>query len=142
MATTTITNAARTGWFQADLDYTNTHKMALYINSNHDANSGAYTAVNEVTGTGYVAKGQTMTSVLLSTDTSNNVAFLDWDDVSWGSSTITSTDCMIFDEDSISPNTDTALYIGDFSGSKSSSSGTFQVVLPTAAFNTAIIRIA
>ncbi len=143
MATTCITNSCRQGLLQKDLDVlVDTHKMALYNASGHDQTDGAYTATNESSGTNYTAKGNTLSGVALAVDSTNHVVYIDWSDTSWATSTITATDCMIFNEDSTSPNTDTSLYIGDFSGSKSSSSGTFLVVLPGNAFNTAIIRLA
>jgi hypothetical protein len=142
MATTTITNAARQGWLQMDLDYTDQHQIALYNGSGHDATTGAYTVTNEVSGTGYSAKGNTLTGGAIAVDGTNNVVYLDWADTSWNNSTLTATDCMIFNEASTSPNTDTSIYIGDFSGSRSTSSGTFSIVMPVAAFNTAIVRMA
>lgn len=117
--------------------------MALYNGSSHNANSGAYTTVSEASGTGYTAKGVVMAGVAVAVDTSNNVAYVDWStNPSWATSTITATDCMIFHDSITTPTADVASYIGDFAGSKSSSSGLFQVVLPAPAFNTAVIRIA
>jgi len=145
MATTTITNNTRRDWlsgsvFTMSSDVIN---LALYNGSGHNANSGAYTTVNESSGAGYSPKGVVMAGISESLDTSNDVAFLDWStDPSFATSTITATDCMIFNETVASPTVDVSMYIGDFSGSKSSSSGLFQVILPAAAFNTAVIRIA
>lgn len=144
MATTTICNNARRDFLSGVIDFSSdTINMALYNNSSHDANDGAYTTTAEVSGTGYTAKGVAMSGVAIAVDTSANVAYVDWTtDPSWSSSTITATDCMIFHDSITTPTADVASYIGDFSGSKSSSSGTFQVVLPVAAAATAIIRIA
>ena len=144
MATTTITNNARRDFLNGDLDYAaDTINMALYNGSGHNANTGAYTTVNEASGTGYTAKGVVMANVAIAVSTSQNVAFVDWaTNPSWATSTITATDCMIFHDSVTNPTADVASYIGDFSGSRSSSSGLFQVILPAAAFNTAVIRIA
>jgi hypothetical protein len=144
VATTTITNNVRRDWLNGDVDFAaDTINMALYNASGHGAATGAYTATAEVVGTGYTAKGVTMSGVTIGEDAGNSVAWVDWTvDPSWAASTITSTDCMIFHDSVTVPTADVASYIGDFSGSKSSSSGLFQVVLPAAAFNTAIIRIA
>jgi len=142
MATTTITDNARRGWMQKDLDYTDVHKFALYNNSGHDASQGFYTATAESTGTGYVAKGNTLAGVAIAVDGTKHVAYLTWDNTEWTVSTITATDGMIFNEDATSPATDPSIYIGDFNGSKTTSAGTFTVQMPTAAFNTAIVRIA
>jgi hypothetical protein len=144
MATTTITNRCREYLLNGDLDFAaDTYNMALYNGSGHDANTNTYTSTAEASGTGYTAKGVTMSGVGISVDTTNNVATVDWTtDPQWTSATITATDCMIFAESVTSPASDPAVYIGDFSGSKSSSSGNFTVVLPAPAYNTAIIRIA
>lgn len=145
MATTTITNRARQYFLNGDIDMAaDTINMALYSSSGHDANTNTYTSTAEVaTGSGYTAKGVVMSGVSIAVDTSNNVAYVDWTtNPSWATSTITATDCMIFADSVTSPAADPAIYIGDFGGSKSSSSGTFEVVLPAAAYNTAIIRMA
>ena len=145
MAVTCLTNNFRKGLLVADFDMdTDVIKMALYDTSGHDQNTGAYTTTAEMASTGnYTAKGVTMATVAQSTDTTNHVSYLDWDtDPSWATSTITATDCMIFDETATAPVADASCYIGDFGGSKSSSSGTFTVVLPAAAYTTAVIRLA
>ena len=144
MATTCITNNVRRDWLNGDVDFAaDTINMALYNGSGHNQNSGAYTTVNEASGTGYTALGVVMSGVSVSVDTTNHVAFVDWSvDPSWATSTITATDCMIFHDSVTTPTANVASYIGDFSGSKSSSSGLFQVILPGAAWNTAVIRIA
>jgi hypothetical protein len=142
MATTCITNAFRQGSLQKDLDYTDQHQIALYDDSGHDQTTGAYTATEESSGSGYSAKGETLANGALAVNASENVAYLTWDDVTWTSSSITATDCMIFNEDSTSPAADTSVYIGDFNGSKTTTNGTFEVLMPTAAYNTAIVRFA
>lgn len=143
MATTTVTNRCREYWFKGVLDAENdTLKLALYNNSGHDANSSAYTTTAEASGSGYTAKGNTLTGVSITVDTSSNVAYMDCNDSQWTSSTITATDAMIFADNVTTPAADPAMGIFDFNGSKSSSSGTFTVQFPTASATTAIIRIA
>ena len=145
MATTCLTNNFRQGLLVGNYDMdSDVIKMALYNGSTHGFNTGAYTTVNEASGTGYTAGGVTMTGVAQATDTTNNVSYLDWStDPSWATSTITATDCMIWDDTTVTnPATDASCYIGDFGGSKSSSAGTFTVVLPANAYNTAVIRLA
>lgn len=144
MATTSISNNAKRDWLNGDIDFgADTFNVALYNGSAHNANSGAYTTVNESSGSGYSAGGIAMVGVSISVDTSNNAAFIDWStDPSWATATVTATDCLIYDDDTVTPTTDVSVYIGDFSGSRSSSAGTFQLILPAAAYNSAIIRIA
>ena len=144
MATTAITNRARQYMLNGDLDFAaDTINMALYNISGHGVNTTIFTTVNEASGTGYTTKGMVMSGVAIVLDTSNNVAHVDWStDPSWPTSTITATDCMIFHDSVTSPASDPASYIGDFSGSKSSSAGTFSVVLPAPSFSTSVIRLA
>ena len=142
MATTCLTNNFRKHILNGSIDLsTDTIKMALYSGASHDQNTGAYTTSSEVSGTGYTASGATMAGASQTTDTTNHVSFYDWNDVSWSSSTITADSCLVYD-DTVTSVADVSIYVGDFGGSKSSSSGTFSVVLPAAAYNTALVRIA
>jgi hypothetical protein len=144
MATTCITNNARRDLLNGVIDLsTDVIDCALYNNASMGYNTGAYTTVNEVVGTGYTAGGVTMTGDTQATDTTNNVSYYDWTtDPSWATSTITATECLIYDDTVTTPTADVSVYVGDFGGSRSSSAGTFTVVLPAAAYNTALIRLA
>jgi len=142
-ATTCLTNNFRKDILNAVINMSSdTIKMALYAGQSHNQNTTAYTTTGEVSGTNYTAKGNTLSSASQSTDTSNNVSFYDFADTQWASSTITADSCLIYSDTVSSPTADVSIYVGDFGGSKSSSSGTFSVVMPAAAYNTAIIRIA
>lgn len=148
--TTQLTNNFRKGLLQAAYDFDTgiqTINMALYNGSTHTANTTQYTSTNECPGTGgYTQTGLDMGDVdtgAPQVDTAQNVAFLDWaTNPSWTTSTITATDCLIYRTGGTVPIAEASIYIGDFGGSKSSSSGTFSVVLPAGAYNTAVIRLA
>jgi len=143
MATTAFTNSHRRDLFNGVIDLSSdTIRMALYSGSSHGVNTTAYTVTNEASGTGYTAGGEIMAGASQTTDTSNNASFYDWNDVSWASSTITATDCLVYDDTVTTPTANVALSVHDFGGSRSSSAGTFTVTLPTAAHNTALIRLA
>ena len=115
-----------------------TFKIALYTNSaSFNAATTAYTATNEVSGTGYTAGGNTLTRV--DPTTSGTTAFTDFADTTWSSSTITARGAMIYN-DSASGNP--AVVILDFGSDKTSTNGDFTVVFPTADASNAIIRIA
>ena len=116
----------------------NTFRCALYTNSaSFTAATTAYTASNEVTGTNYVAKGNSLTNV---TPTSTSTtAFTDFGDTTWSSSTITARGAMIYND---SATGDPSVVILDFGSDKSSSSGDFTIVFPTGDSTSAIIRIA
>ena len=116
----------------------NTFRCAMYTNSaSFTAATTAYTATNEVSGTAYVAKGNTLVNV---TPTSTSTtAFTDFSDTTWSSSTITARGAMIYND---SASGDPSVVILDFGSDKSSSSGDFTIVFPTGDSTSAIIRIA
>ena len=127
--------------------------LALYTNSAAGTNFGGsssdmdetitnYATNNEVTGTGYVAKGQPLTRI--DPAIGGTTAYTTFDNTSsiWQSSTITARGAIIFNDTPTSPQADPAVIVLDFVSDKSSSSGDFKVVFPTAAAGSAIIRIA
>lgn len=115
-----------------------TFKIPMYTNSSSfTAATTAYTTSNEVTGTNYTAKGNTLTRV--DPSTSSTTALTDFADTTWSSSTITARGAMIFNED---VSGDTSVVILDFGADKSSSSGDFTIQFPAADASNAIIRIA
>ena len=116
----------------------NTFNIAMYDNnSSFTAATTAYTATDEVSGTAYVAKGNTLVNV---TPTSTSTtAFTDFGDSTWSSSTITARGAMIFND---TASGDPSVVILDFGSDKSSSSGDFTIVFPTGDATSAIIRIA
>ena len=115
-----------------------TFKIALYTSSaSLDASTSAYTTSNEVSGTNYTAKGNTLTRV--DPTTSGTTAFTDFADTTWSSSTITARGALIFNEDTSG---DTSVLVLNFGSAKSSSSGDFTIAFPAADASNAIIRIA
>jgi hypothetical protein len=116
----------------------NTFNIALYTNSaSFTAATTAYTTSNEVSGTGYTAKGASLTRV--DPTTSSTTAFTDFADVTFGSSSITARGALIFND---SASGDPTVCVLDFGGDKASTSGDFTIVFPTADASNAIIRIA
>jgi hypothetical protein len=116
----------------------NTFRLALYTNSaSFTAATTAYTSSNEVSGTNYTAKGNSLTNV--DPSTSGTTALTDFADTSWSSSTITARGGLLFND---SASGDPACLVLDFGADKSSSSGTFTVQFPAADASNAIIRIA
>jgi hypothetical protein len=117
----------------------NTFKLALYDNSaSFTAATTAYTATNEVANSGtYAAGGGSLTNVTpVSTGTT---AFTDFADLSFTSATITAFGAMIYNDTAAG---NPAVCILDFGGAKTSTSGTFTIIFPTADATNAIIRIA
>ena len=116
----------------------NTFKIALYTSSaSLGASTTAYTTSNEITGTNYTAKGNTLTRV--DPSTSGTTALTDFADTTWSSSTITARGALVFNEDASG---DTSVIVLDFGADKSSSSGDFTIQFPAADASNAIIRIA
>jgi hypothetical protein len=114
-----------------------TMKMALYTSSaTLDATTTAYTASGETSGTGYVATGQDLTTV--APTSSGTTAFLDFNDETWTSASITARGALIYND----TQADKAVAVLDFGADKTATSGDFTVVFPTADATNAIIRIA
>tara|TARA_R110002020_G_scaffold79165_10_gene198718 strand:+ start:5087 stop:5521 length:435 start_codon:yes stop_codon:yes gene_type:complete len=114
-------------------------KLALYTSSaTLNATTTAYTATNEVVGTGYVALGNTLT-ISTNPTTSGTTAYLDFGDSTWASSSITARGALIY---MYNAGTNPSIAVLDFGADKTSSSGDFKVVMPTADATNAIIRIA
>lgn len=117
----------------------NTFKLALYTNSaSFDASTTAYTATNEVGNSGtYTAGGGALTNV--NPTTSGTTAFTDFADLSFTSATITARGALIYNDTAAG---DPSVVVLDFGADKTSTSGTFTIVFPTADASNAIIRIA
>lgn len=126
---------------QAIHDFTTTtgdvFKIALYTSSaTLDASTTAYSATNEVSGTGYSAGGNTLTNV--TPTTSGTTAFTDFADTAWSTATITARGALIYN----SSESNKAVAVLDFGSDKSSSGGTFTIIFPTPDASNAILRLA
>ena len=120
-----------------------TFKLALYDNNaSFNAATTAYTSSNEVSNSGsYTAGGGALTNV--TPTTSGTTALTDFADKTYTSATITARGALIYNTQTGggSNTTDTVIVL-DFGADKTSTSGDFQVVFPTADASNAIIRIA
>jgi hypothetical protein len=87
-------------------------------------NSGTYTAG----GATLVNQGVTL---------SGTTAFTDFSDVSFTSATISADGCMIYN----ASEGNKAVSVHDFGGTKTSTNGTFSVIMPTADASNAILRL-
>ena len=115
-----------------------TFNLALYTSSaSLGASTTAYTTSNEVSGTGYTAKGAALTRVDPSNDGTTGIT--DFANLTFSSSTITATGALIFND---SASGDPAVCALAFGGDKTSTSGDFTITFPTADASNAIIRIA
>lgn len=116
-----------------------TFKLALYDNSaSFTAATTAYTVTNEVGDSGtYAAGGGALTNV--TPTTSGTTAFTDFDNLTFTSATITAFGALIYNDTAAG---DPSVVVLDFGGAKTSTSGDFQIVFPTADASNAIIRVA
>jgi hypothetical protein len=126
---TTVTRGATTP---------DTFKIALYTSSaTLDSTTTVYSTTNEVaTGGGYTAGGNTLTTV--APTSSGTTAFLDFNDTTWSSSTITANGALIYN----STQSNKAVAVLAFGSDKSSSGGNFTIQFPVADASNAILRIA
>tara|TARA_R110000868_G_C10910042_1_gene764894 strand:- start:736 stop:1170 length:435 start_codon:yes stop_codon:yes gene_type:complete len=117
----------------------NVFKLALYTNSaSFTAATTAYTATNEVSNSGsYAAGGGALTNV--TPTSSGTTAFADFNDLTFTSATITARGALIYNDTAAG---DPTVVVLDFGADKTSTSGDFQIVFPTADASNAIIRIA
>ena len=114
------------------------YKIALYTSSaSLDAATTAYTTSNEVTGTNYVAGGNTL-SISTNPTSTGTTAFLSFATTTWSTATITARGALIYQAGGSTP----AVAVLDFGGDKTSTAGDFQITFPTADATNAIIRIA
>ena len=112
------------------------YKIALFTaNASLDNTTLAYTSVNEVTGSGYTAGGQVLTPVVVSSDSTNNTAFVSFNNAVWNPASFTSRGALVYNS-----TTGAAVFVLDF-GSDKTCSSSFTVTFPTADSANAIIRI-
>ena len=118
-------------------DFTaDTFKIALYSSAaSLDASTTVYTTTGEITGTGYVAGGQTLTVV--TPVLSGTTAIIDFDNVTWTSATFTARGALIYNSSS----SNKAVLVLDFGSDRSVTGTDFTVVFPTPDSSSAIIRI-
>ena len=115
-----------------------TFKLAMYDNNaSFTAATTAYTATNEVSGTGYSAGGGTLTRI--DPTTSGTTAFTDFADLTFSTATVTARGALIYNDTAAG---DPSVVVLDFGSDKTSTAGDFTIVFPTADSSNAIIRIA
>jgi len=113
---------------------TGAYKIALYTAfADLDANTLAYSATNEITGTGYTAGGKALTNIVPAS--SNGVAFISFDTVTWNPAAFTTRGALIYNSV-----TGAAVCVLNF-GSDKTCNSTFSISFPPATSTDAIIRI-
>lgn len=116
-----------------------TFKIALYSTlATLNSTTTVYTTQDEVTGTGYVAGGNTL--VISQAPTSTNtetVAWLNFENSSWANATFSADGALIYN----STQGNKAVAILNFGGTKTTANQTFTVTFPASTSSAAIIRI-
>jgi len=115
-----------------------TYKIALYTgNATLNQSTAAYTASNEVSGTGYTAGGKTLTVIPPVSDAVSSVAYLSFLPVVWTGVSFTTRCALIYNS-----TTGASVAVLDFGSDKTNTAaGTFTVTFPTPTATNAIIRI-
>lgn len=92
---------------------------------NHDARNDI---TNEITGTGYTAGGQNLTSESWVQDNANNRTVFDFDNPLWSTATFTARGAVIY-KDSGSSSTDWLVLFWDFGGDQTVNAADFELNL-------------
>ena len=116
-----------------------TFKIALYSTlATLDAATTVYTTQDEVTGTGYVAGGNTLVISQVPTSTSTEtVAWLNFANSSWTTASFSADGALIYN----STQGNKAVAVLNFGSTKTTANQTFTVTFPASTSSAAIIRI-
>ena len=127
-------------------------KLALYTSAaSLDANTTAYTASNEATGSNYAAGGLALTNTGVTATNINantGTGFCDFSDLTFPNVSVTARGALIYNTTpSANSNANTTLTnasvaVLDFGADKTSTDGDFTIIFPTNDASNAIIRIA
>lgn len=113
------------------------YKIALYTaDATLNNSTTAYTTDNEVVGTGYTAGGTTLSPVPPAYDTTANVAYVSFANVTWTPASFTCRGALIYNS-----TTGAAVAVLDF-GSDKTPTSSFTITFPTDDADNAIIRFA
>jgi hypothetical protein len=136
MIVQTQTTSFKTELYQAIHNLlTDTLKIALYTgDATLTADTTAYTASNEVVGTGYTAGGVTITGVTV--NSSGYAAYVSFNNPSWTSATFIARAALIYN----SSKANRSIAVLDFGADKTVTNATFTITLPTNAVTSALIR--
>ncbi len=113
-----------------------TIKLALYDSTaDLGVTTTAYTTTGEISDGTYVAGGNTLT--VIDPTTSGTVAFADFEDSVWSSTTLTARGGLIYN----SSKADRAICVLDFGSDRTNTGADFTVTFPAGDAENAIIRI-
>ena len=116
--------------------------IALYTSSaSLDAATDGYTTSNEVSGSGYSAGGNALSSKAVTENSTSGV--FDAADPEWTSASFTARGALIYNKTlgDASSNSRGAIAVLNFGGDFTVAGGTFKIVFPAATARNAIVRI-
>jgi len=115
-------------------------KLAMYTSTaSLDATTTAYSATNEASGTNYTAGGSALTFSASMPSLTTTTAWMDFADLVFSTATVTARGCMIYNSYA---GLNQAISVHDFGADKTSTSGDFTIVFPSADSTNAILRFA
>ena len=129
-----------------DFDGGATYKLALFTSSKTVSASDptAFNTTNEVSasGTNYTSGGSTLANPSVTGGSSASTAFIDFQDTSWTTATITARYALIYQSSggAASASAGAVCWL-DFGGDFATTAGTFTIQFPAAGTSTAIIRL-
>ena len=114
----------------------NTFKLALYTTvSGFSTGTTNYITTNEASGTGYTAGGTTLVNSTVTV--AQNISFVSFNNATFSTATLTASCCLIYN----STQSNKAVVVLDFGGSKTSTNGDFTIQFPAANSTSAVLRI-
>ena len=114
----------------------NTFKLALYTTvSGFSTGTTNYITTNEASGTGYSAGGTTLVNSTVTV--AQNISFVSFNNATFSTATLTASCCLIYN----STQSNKAVVVLDFGGSKTSTNGDFTIQFPAPNSTSAVLRI-
>jgi len=115
---------------------TDTLKLALYsANVDLNADTTAYSATNEITGTGYTAGGKTLTGITI--QTSGSTVYINFSNAVWDPAAFTTRAALIYN----SSKSNKSVAVLDF-GSDKTCTSTFTIQMPANTATSSLLRFA
>jgi hypothetical protein len=115
---------------------TDTLKIALYTaDASLNADTTVYSVTNQITGTGYVAGGNTLTGVTI--QTSGSTVYINFNNSVWSPAAFTTRAALIYN----ASKSNKSVAVLDFGNDKTCTS-TFTVVMPANTVTSALLRFA
>jgi hypothetical protein len=111
--------------------------MALYTAyATLNPSTTVYSTDNEVVGTGYTAGGNLVTGVTISTDATNNIVYINFNNVAWTGASFTARGALIYN----TTRSNKSVAVLDFGSDKLFTAANNTVTMPVNSASTALLR--